>query len=108
MRTALVIFILCSLCAVSSAQNKRLLKPFATTIVIKNQKSVDLFVNNNYSNKHLKEKVLNNTDETNTFDTLSYRKMIGGNWNVNFGVFGQEYLVMWFQDRKSTRLNSSH
>src|SRR3989339_2077511 len=97
MRTALVIFILCSLCAVSSAQNKRLLKPFATTIVIKNQKSVDLFVNNNYSNKHLKEKVLNNTDETNSFDTLSYRKMIGGNWNVNFGVFGQEYLVMWFQ-----------
>ena len=31
-----------------------------------------------------------------TADTVTYRN-VGGTWNTNFGFFGQDYMMMWFE-----------
>jgi len=98
----LVIFVFYSLSINNFAQNKYVLKPIATTIISKNHPRGDVIVEKNIKNKYSNQrkdiqKAYNHFNGVNTLDTLSYRRLFGGNWNVNFGVFGQEYIIMWFE-----------
>ena len=103
MKTVLfAIFVFYSLCTNNFAQDNYMLKPFATTIVSKNHPRGDVIVENNIKNKYSNQrkdiqKAYNHFNGVNTLDTLSYRRLFGGNWNTSIGFFAQDYALQWFQ-----------
>ena len=84
------------------SQNEFLLNPFAISVNIKN-KAVDEIVSDSRSiNEHLKYAAsptaaaeFKNISIYN--DTLSYRRSLGGNWDTDFGLYGHDYIVQWYQ-----------
>jgi len=100
-RTFTVLFLLLVCSMMLFAQNKVVLKPIGATYisksghapeieVVKNEKGSIVTQNSMVPQVHI-------SDVQGTIDTLSYRKTLPGTWNTNFGLFGQDVMVQWFE-----------
>ncbi len=95
-----VLFVLLAFSMMAFAQERPMLRPIGSQLIKKSQlEAIKVPVNNKYQSQQTNKIVPQPKQFANVqgkIDTLSYRKMLGGSWNTNFGMFGQDVMIQWY------------